>query len=168
MTGQDLYCLGRTSAGGADDVQEDVRDDAPVEIQGQAPEEDEEEAGDNVDVDKEETEGEKHGGDEKSSSTNDWICPWILCLQRCGQGHTQGDPNYPRHHHDHTEDEGDVLGVDAPVLLVHGVEPVRDVLGPPPRQGPSHEGDASERQSRKYKTLVLGQTDDILLKHNNL
>ena len=81
MTGQDLYCLGRASAGGTDDVQEDVRDDAPVEIQGQAPEEDEEEAGDDVDVDKEETEGEKHGGDEKSSSTNDWICSWILCLQ---------------------------------------------------------------------------------------
>ena len=45
MTGQDLYSLGRAPAGGTDDVQEDVRDDAPVEIQGQAPEEDEEEAG---------------------------------------------------------------------------------------------------------------------------
>ena len=155
MAGEDLDGLGGAAAGGGDDVEEHVRDDAPVEVEGDAAEEDEGEADVDVDVCEGEAGAEEDGRADEAPGTDEGVHPRVLGLQLGGEHHPQRHPHDAGHHHDHPEDECHAVWLDLAVRLLLGLERVLQQLGPPPGEGARHEGDTGEGQRREHEALVL-------------
>ena len=164
VAGQDLDGLGRAPAGGSDDVEQHVRYDAPVEVESDLPQEEEREAAIDVDVGDHHPDRQEDGADEYPAGTDHRVSSRELGLELSGEDHAKRHPDNPRQHRHNSEHELHFVLRDASVLLSHGLEAVLDEVRPPPAESPGTEGDAGEGESGEDEALVLGETDDVLLK----
>ena len=164
MAGQDLQSLGCAPDVGGNNVEQDVGNDAPVEVECHLTDEQHDETDVDVLVSQEHPDGEEDGAEDDSNATDQWISPGVPGLQSGGEDHAQRHPHYARHHRHHTEDKLNIIHVNFSVLLVLGQEAFLDEVWTKPGESSEAEGDAGEAEGRIEETLVPGETYDVLLK----
>ena len=161
---QDLQGLGSAPDIGRHYVEQDVGYDTPVEVEGDLSDEQHDEHGVDVLVRQEHPDAEEDGAEDDSKGTNQWVSPGILGLQIGGEDHAQRNPHNTRDHRHDPEDQLDVLLVNLSVLRLLGKQAGPDEVWPKPGESSEAKSDAGEAHRREDEALVLGQTDNVLLK----
>ena len=164
MAAEDLEGLRCAADVGGNDVEEDVSDDAPVEVEGHLANEQHDEHGVDVLVSQDHPNGEEDSAEDDPDPADERVRPREPGLQAGGEDHTQWDPHDAGHHGHHTEDELNILLVNFSVLRLLGEETFPDEVRAKPGEGSQAECDAGEPQRGEDEALVLGETDDVLLK----
>ena len=164
MTGQDLEGFGGTAGVGRNNVEQDVGDDAPVEVEGDLSDEQHGEHDVDVRVGHEHPDGEEDCAEDDSDGTDEWVSPGVLLLQTCGENHAQWDTHNPGHHGHDTKDQFNVPHVNLSVLLLLGKKAAPDEVWTKPGESSEAESDAGKAQRREDEALVFGERDDVLLK----
>ena len=164
MTGEDLESLGRAADVGRDDVEQDVRHDTPVEVEGHLANKQQGEGGVDVGVCQEHSQGEEEGAEDDSNATDERVGPGEPGLQTGGEDHAQRNTHYSGHHRDDTEDKLNIIHVNLSVLRLLRKEAFLDEVWTKPGHRTQAECDTGETQGREEEALVLGEADDVLLK----
>ena len=164
VTAEDLEGLRCAADVGGNDVEENVSDDAPVEVEGDLANEEHEEHGVDVLVSQDHPDGEEDSAEDDPNPTDERVSPGKPGLQAGGEDHTQRYSNYARHHGHHTEDQFNILLGNLSVLRLLGQQAFPDEVRAKPGEGSQAECDAGEAKGGEDEALVLGQTDDVLLK----
>ena len=168
MTGQDLEGLGCAPDVWRNDVEEDVSYDTPVEVEGDLSNEQHDEHDVDVLVSQEHPDGEEDGAEDDTHGTDQGIRTRILRLELGGEHHAQRDAHDAGHHGHHTEDKFNIRPVNLSVLGFLGQEAGLDEVWTKPGESSEAEGDTGESHRGEDETLVLRETDDVLLKEEFL